>query len=261
MYSINFAHKILNASHKHHIYRWLLASLPVLLIVIATAYAYASIILAISDQQMTVRASSIVRGKVVKQFSQLEQSDRRIYTYTTISVLDMLKGPANTKEITIRQLGGIANGIGMHVPGSASFSLGEEVFVFLESNRISSHYLVMGMAYGKYSIITDPKTQIQYLRRDLHGISLASPTPTQQMQIQHPDTKTLLVQPLNTFLHRIRGYLQAQNPPQIQKHTIQPKLTPPAPNISRPQTAEPIQAAKPNRPTTPNHKPQTTKTN
>ena len=37
-----------------------------------------------------------------------------------------------TGLIQIRQMGGVANGVGMYIPGAAKFKLGEELLVFLE---------------------------------------------------------------------------------------------------------------------------------
>lgn len=187
--------------------------------------AQASIVLQLSDQEMTTQAHRIVRGKVVRKYSVWEKADRRIYTYVTIAVLDMIKGIANTSEVVIRQVGGTANGLGMHVPGTASFKLGEEVLVFLEKSRDSSHHLVMGMSYGKYQVVTDAKTQVRTLHRDLHGVSLAKWNEEKKMQIQHASPQMTKPVQMEEFVQKIRQY--------VQKGTVHPTVKSSVPSAVR----------------------------
>lgn len=183
----------------------------------------ASIILQLSDQQMTTQAHRIVHGKVVRKYSLWEAKERRIYTYITLAVLDMIKGTSDT-EVVIRQVGGTANGLGMHVPGTASFQLGEEVLVFLERSRDSAHYLVMGMSYGKYRVKIDTKTQMRILHRDLHGVSLARWDAQKKMQIHHVDTNQLKPVRMEDFVDKIRQYMN----PGVVKPSVRPAVRPPA---------------------------------
>lgn len=200
--------------------------------------AQASIILQLSDQQMVQKASRIVRGKVVRKYSQWVKAERRIYTYIIVAVLDTIKGSPGS-EITIRQVGGSANGLGMHVPGTASFQLGEEVFVFLEKARRSSHYLVMGMSFGKYRVLTDAKTQNKTLHRDLHGISLASWNKQKKMQIKHASPEMVQPKKLETFVQQLRGYLQpvvatpSVPTPQVKNQPL-PRVKVPQPTTPQP---------------------------
>lgn len=187
----------------------------------------ASIVLQLSDQQMTQRAGQIVRGKVVRKYSKWLKSKRRIYTYITLAVLDRIKGSQKTTELTIRQVGGAANGIGMHVPGSAKFKLGEEVLVFLEPSRASKHSLVMGMSFGKYRVVMNPKTKVKMLERDLHGVSLAQYNAQKKLQIKHASPRMLKPKPLRDFVMKIRKYMTMKPvTPSLRKPKLQ-KLQPP----------------------------------
>ncbi len=193
----------------------------------------ASIVLQLSDHQMTLRAGRIVRGKVVRKYSRWIKSERRIYTYITLAVLDMIKGSKQSREIVIRQVGGTANGLGMHVPGSASFKLGEEVLVFLEKPKSSKYHLVMGMSFGKYRVVVNPKTKMKLLQRNLHGVSLARYDVKKKLQINHTSPVLLRPKPLDSFVQRLRGYLvmstvQRTKPPfrSVVPRVVTPRSTP-----------------------------------
>lgn len=183
------------------------------------AQSEASIIVKLTDKQMAQRANRIVHGKVVRQYSDWDKNRRRIYTYTIISVLDRIKGTP-TQELTIRQVGGAKDNIGMRVPGSAKFKLGEEVVVFLESIKKTAFHHVMGMSYGKYTVVRDAKTQQLLLKRNLHNIAVASKNSKGRYKIQHAkDSKKPLV--LETFIKKIRYYVAL---PKLQQQKTTPRL-------------------------------------
>lgn len=169
--------------------------------------AGASVILKMNTQQMTLLADQIVHGRVVRTKSEWDKNSRRIYTYTTLTVLESLKGKATYKEVIIRQLGGSANGIGMRVPGAAKFRLGEEVVVFLEEKKKSIPQ-VMGMAYGKYTVLLDDKTKKRYLVQDLKGISVAN-FEKGKFRVEHAH-KLKTTQPvlLESFTRQLKIYLR-----------------------------------------------------
>ena len=205
--------------------------------------AGASVILKMNTQQMTVLADQIVHGRVVKKVSQWDQKTRRIYTYTTLTILETLKGVTKRKEVTIRQLGGSANGIGMRVPGAAKFQLGEEVVVFLEQKKPTIQQ-VMGMTYGKYTVLTNPDTKKRYLIRDLRGVSVAH-YQGGKFRVEHAH-KPKSTQPilLESFTRQLKIYLRdAKNTkkPSIKTllmpriRTAQPKIAP-----KKVQTVQPV---------------------
>lgn len=175
-----------------------------------SAAALASVVIYQTDQEMTLKASRIVRAKVVKKVSQWEPKEKRIYTYITLVVLDPLKGATGAQELVIRQMGGTANGIGMHVPGSATFTIGEEVVVFLETIRQQPKFHhVMGMAMGKFKVVEDAKTKARTLVRQLKGVSLARRTPQGRFQIKHgKDVVSIKPVVLDTFVNKIKTYLR-----------------------------------------------------
>ena len=167
----------------------------------------ATIIIKLSDKEMTKKASSIIRGKVIRRYSKWDSKKKRIYTYTKIAILEPIKGKKETQEVVIRQLGGSVGNIGMKVSGNASFKLGEEVLVFLEKivNNKLHQYHVMGMAYGKYRIVEDANKR-HYLVRDLSNLSIASLKKGRyQFKAAHTIKKSPLY--LDHFVKKIRTYI------------------------------------------------------
>lgn len=211
-------------------------------LLVGAGQAEASVVLQLSDRQMTQKAARIVRGKVVRKYSQWNKAERRVYTTITIAVLDSLKGSGQPTEVTIRQVGGTANGIGMHVPGTATFKLGEEVFVFLEKRRTFAHHLVMGMAYGKYQVKVDPKTQVRTLHRDLKGLGLARVNESKKMTISEPTAELTKPRRLDSFVQQIKQYLKpvAKSQPRVSPRSVRPSVrVPPQPRVTTPRPAAP----------------------
>jgi len=206
------------------------------LFLLVPGLAGASIVLQLSEQQMSLKAEQIVRGRVVKKESRWETKQKRIYTYITISVLDRMKG-SKAQEVTIRQLGGSARGYGMYVPGTAKFRLGEEVVLFLEkantvkTKNLPTYYHVMGMSYGKFSVIQHPKTKLRYMIRDVKGLSLAKWNAKGKFQYAHAHKKN---QPLllTHFTQRVHYHLLRKPVPKtiqipvLKLHKSHTKLTP-----------------------------------
>jgi hypothetical protein len=117
--------------------------------------AQATIVEAMTTAKMTSRADLIVRGQVVAQKSQWDDSHGRIFTDVTLQVAETYKG-AQQKTIVIRNLGGVVDGIGMRTIGEVQFGGREEVFVFLRQTAMGSTipiYQTIGMAQGKMTIL------------------------------------------------------------------------------------------------------------
>ena len=120
--------------------------------------------------RMAVRADQIFTGEVVGIASQMNARRTGIFTFVTIEVDEYLKG-GRRRVLTLRFLGGEAEGYRLTVPGSPEFHLGEEVLVFSDggAGRIPT---VLGMAAGKFTLQPDPVTGEHRLERSLDGLHL-----------------------------------------------------------------------------------------
>jgi hypothetical protein len=144
--------------------------LAVLLPFIAAAGLEASTIRHLTLEAMAVRADQIFTGEVVGVTSQLNARRTGIHTFVTIEVDEYLKG-GRRSLLTLRFLGGEAEGYRLVVPGSPVFHIGEEVLVFSDggAGRIPG---VLGMAAGKFTLSRDPASGEQRLRRSLAGLTV-----------------------------------------------------------------------------------------
>jgi hypothetical protein len=126
---------------------------------------------------MAQGSDTVVHGTVRRVESRWSGDRRRILTDVEIEVTEALKGqPGSTVLLT--QPGGKMGDIGQVVHGTASFTPGEEVVVFLE-RRGASAFQLTGMSQGKYQVkrAEDGKT------------ALAVPEDTQQVLLLDPDTR------------------------------------------------------------------------
>jgi hypothetical protein len=102
----------------------------------------------------------IVRGKTGNSYSDWvihPDGSRQIFTFTELDVTEVLKGDVKSSQILIREIGGEKDGIGLSVPGAATFRPGEDVVVTLDnSDDPKDGYRIQGMSMGKYTVEKDP---------------------------------------------------------------------------------------------------------
>jgi hypothetical protein len=117
-----------------------------------------------SDEDMIVGARLIVRGKVLSVESSFDESQQRIFTYTTIKVQEVIKGQLAERRITLKELGGVVGDSGLTVWGTAQFTRGERVLLYLDTWKDGS-LRTYNMFLGKFSIVVDKKTGEEYAQR------------------------------------------------------------------------------------------------
>ncbi len=133
--------------------------------------APASIIRYMPLDRMAVEADSILVGQVIGVRSRMGVRRNRIHTYVTIQVDRYLKGGAASARITLRLLGGSAEGYRLVVPGMPEFELHENVLVFVEEaeGRVPG---VFGLSAGKLSLAPHPETGELMTHRTLAGLTV-----------------------------------------------------------------------------------------
>lgn len=132
--------------------------------------AGATIVQSLTLDELAHKADVIVHGRVVEQAASWNETRSRIYTVTTVEVVERLKGLGESR-IQIRQLGGTVDGITQSIVGNARLVVGEEVVVFLNHDPSKNLHYVVGMAQGKYAV--DRSTPKPTIRHDLAGLALA----------------------------------------------------------------------------------------
>jgi hypothetical protein len=124
----------------------------VMAVVICSALAaHATVLVPLDTKALTARAERIVLGTVESQVARWTDDHQAIYTDVTVLVTRAYKGAVKPGErVVVRREGGALDGLGMRVFGAASFTVGEEVVVFIEM-RGGAAYTV-GMTQGKLRV-------------------------------------------------------------------------------------------------------------
>lgn len=137
---------------------WQGISLLAIVSLLGCASALATSVRLPSDDQLIIGARAIIRGKVLSVASAVvgenETGGGRIYTYTVVRVLEVLKGALAERRIVIKELGGEVGGRGSRIWGTPQFLPGEHVLLYLTTRRDGS-LRVHEMFLGKFNIIED----------------------------------------------------------------------------------------------------------
>jgi hypothetical protein len=150
----------------------------------------------VSLERLTRSSQLIVRGKVLRSISRWE--DRNIYTYTTIRVLESLKGGAQP-EITVKQMGGTVGEISEVISGAPELQNGEEVILFLVSWK--NNYWIHSIVLGKFSVVLENGAPVAY--NNLNNVGLIDPVT--KREVTGPSAR-INAFPLVPFVSEIRSY-------------------------------------------------------
>ena len=127
----------------------------ILALLLFSAAATATTVQKFSLQDLTHKSAAIVMARVDDAYISWDPAHKEIYSFYTLTILDHVKGMKGETSLTLRQLGGVVNGIESIVPGMPSFKKGEEVVVFLTQKDAAGYPWVMGLQQGKYTVVTD----------------------------------------------------------------------------------------------------------
>ena len=112
---------------------------------------------------------AVVHGRVVDQFSQWEEygEHKIIFTYSTLRVEHgQFRQLPETSEVVVRTVGGSVEGYTQLLIDEASFTLGEEVIVFLGLEEDWLHLSVSNFRQGKYTVVRGADGRIRGVRQD-----------------------------------------------------------------------------------------------
>lgn len=110
-----------------------------------------------SPEQLTDFSAAVVTGRVAAIATATDASGG-IYTYVTIDVTEVLKGPISGPQIVLKQAGGIVGDLGLSVNGQATFSAAEDVLVFAEVRPRDSTLYTTALWQGKWALEFDAAT-------------------------------------------------------------------------------------------------------
>jgi hypothetical protein len=167
--------------------------------------AGASTVVIPADDDLIIGARAIVRGRVLAIASKIDERSGRVFTYVTVQVSQVFKGPLSEGEIVLKEEGGEVGNLGTVVFGSPKFRVDERVVLYLDTWADGS-LRVHQMFLGKFSIIPDPQTGRNLVFRDtpdantvvLDSAALGRPRPRATSRTQ-----------LDSYLSMIRDRVRA----------------------------------------------------
>lgn len=123
------------------------------LLAVLSAPAFATTIVAMSDEELAFASDVIVAG-VVTDVRATRNADGGVHTYATIAVGELLKGPIPVATITVRERGGRVGDDEQRIFGSPRYTVGESVLAFLTQDG-DGFLRTTEMVLGKFSVAHD----------------------------------------------------------------------------------------------------------
>jgi hypothetical protein len=148
----------------------LIASLRIItalliLLALLSAPAFATTIVMMSDEDLTLTSDAIVAGTVTDVHAAIAD-DGGVFTYVSVRPDEILKGYLPVPEITIRERGGRVGDHEQWLFGNPRYTVGESVIVFLTQDG-DGYLRTSQMALGKFSVVSDPTTREDVATRPL----------------------------------------------------------------------------------------------
>lgn len=175
-----------------------------LFIALGAALANATTLLALDVPALTKGSSVVVRATVRSVAARWTQDGGRIMTDAVLEVTEPWKGAAG-KQLTVMQPGGVVGEIGQMVHGTAKFTVGEDVVVFLEPR--GDRFLLTGMLQGKFKVETSSDGKAVFARQASEGDALLVDPATRQAV--HP---AAVVVPIETLRAQVLAASGARAP-------------------------------------------------
>jgi hypothetical protein len=161
------------------------------LMVCSALPALASVVVAMSIEEMTQASPLVVRGRVGQIQVSWDEGERKIWTRAEIQVLEALKGRTEA-TLLVRQPGGEVGNKGQHVEGAGQFTTGEEGLFFLEPAADEpGTYTLYALAAGKVGFEKSKAGELRAVRR-LEGLVFYAPATKKVVTpvTQHEDLGT-----------------------------------------------------------------------
>ena len=132
--------------------------LPVIAVLLCSAFAAATTVKPMSIEEMTAAASSIVEGQATESWSAWNAQHTLIYTFTRVHVSKTLKGRSQD-SILLKQLGGNANGYTQKVAGVDPLRTGDQSVLFLRPSAAHDGTMVIvGLMQGNFRIARESRS-------------------------------------------------------------------------------------------------------
>ncbi len=144
--------------------RILLAALALTAALMGPLRAEATSAILVSEVEQAEMSTAVVVATVTHQRPSVHPQWGRAMTLTTLDIERVLVGKAPS-SVEIQQLGGERDGQVLHVPGDATWELGERAVVYLR--QVDGEWFLTAMEQSKYRLV--PSIDGEVLERQLSG--------------------------------------------------------------------------------------------
>lgn len=155
---------------------------------LAPVEARATVAVEVPRAQLVDTADLVVRVTVLDHRSAWNNDNTAILTWTRLRVTEYLKGSGPT-ELTLRQMGGEAEGLVQRISGDPRLAQGTDAVLFLR--RGDGVVFLTAMAQSVF-YVQPGGDGVSYVNRDLEGLTFARVSPTRGTELYHPPTVTAL---------------------------------------------------------------------
>lgn len=99
-----------------------------------------------------------------------------IFTVTTFSVEQIIKGDVSDDTISVRLPGGQKGEVKVNVPDSPEFIEKEDVILFLGNKAENGYYTLQSFSDGVYRVLYDESSQSRYISSPLDNMTIYNST-------------------------------------------------------------------------------------
>ena len=103
--------------------------------------------------QLSASSTLIIRGRV--EGSESRAHDGAIYTYATVAVDEVLKGPAGIRQVVVKTLGGATASLVLHIAAAPHLMAGDEAVMFLAPRASDGSLYPVGQTAGIWPVRID----------------------------------------------------------------------------------------------------------
>ena len=95
-----------------------------------------------------------------------------IFTVTTFSVEQVIKGTMEEDSFSVRILGGQKDDMNVNLPDRPEFSENEQVVLFLENKSADGNYIIQSFTDGIYRVSYDEETGVRYITSAVDNVKV-----------------------------------------------------------------------------------------
>jgi len=123
-------------------------------LIMPIAFGNAASVLEVTMDEMLQQSQFIFEGRVIAVESR-ENDRKRIHTYVTFEILDVIKGEYQSNIITLRFLGGTVGDVTLSVSDMQLPRQGEQGIYFVESLERTQVHPLYGWSQGHFTVVRD----------------------------------------------------------------------------------------------------------